>query len=479
MTDGYATKEPDLEGDIAQSGGEEDTTGSENVVDAASGAADFVDTEELPELMDLLDEVEEAGEDMENLVNVLRRIGRRIRATPGDRDLLTDFEGVSNICKSLAAPPHEWRGEAMLLFCKIMPDVCRSSNVNRGSLRDEGFLIGAVELLRLAVAEGEELTAIAACIALSATCTANDGNKKVAAQLGESTTEKPGALPLCLSALTRFEDSAQLQTEAICALRTLFTDDDSRKSSSTPSAIDNREVALSDACFPYLGIAVERALDIADANEKPQLRLREQALLLLREMARRQESVKALACDAKLLPRVLTALKVDDPRVVRASLSVLRAFSMVEDVRDAIGLLSDGALDSMVAVSKHAATPVVCEQGFGLFNNLTMRKSPIAAKLTCGEPSIVALAQQVMLLHPARPDVMRQVVHTMRNVATQEEAASLEIKESDIFEHVRKLVKEHEGESRWHAAVDISRQILREFRADEGMEKKAVYNRFY
>ena len=62
MTGGYNTTEPDLEGDVAKSGEEEDATSSENVVDAASGTADSVDMEELPELMDLLDEVEEAGE---------------------------------------------------------------------------------------------------------------------------------------------------------------------------------------------------------------------------------------------------------------------------------------------------------------------------------------------------------------------------------------------------------------------------------
>jgi hypothetical protein len=484
MTAGYTSTQPSLAGEDAKLGEEEDLVDKDDAADIAHGVAssqaDSAETDELPELLDLLDEIEESGEDAELLASLLLKVSRRIRATPNDRDLLTDFEGISNICKRLAAPPHEWRGEAMLVFCKIMPEVCRSSNVNRGSLRDEGFLSAAVELLRFAVTgDGDEPVAIAACTALSATCTANDGNKKVAAQLIESTSERPGGMLLCLDALGKFPESPQLQTEALCALRTLFTDDDSRKSASEPSAVENREVALSDDGFPFLGIAVERALNLADATEKPLLRLREQALLLLREMARRQDFVKTLALDAKLLPRVQATLKLDDARVVRASLSVMRAFCAVEEVRDEIGLMSDGAYECIVAVQKHLGTPVVCEQGFGLFANLTIRKSPIAAKLNEGERSIVSVAKQVMLQHASRADVMRQVVQSMRNVAMQDEAASTEMKECDIFEHVRQLVKEHEGDARWHATVDISRQFLREFREDAGMEKKAVYNKFY
>lgn len=472
--------EPSLAGDGAKSGEDEDMMGGEGEGPADVAKADAeADAEELPELMDLIDAVEEEGSDVTALASILRKICLRIRATPGDRELLTDFEGITNICKALAGAPHEWRGQAMLVFCRIMPDVCRASNVNRGSLRDEGFLDAAVEFLRWAVAEGEQSAAIAACVALSAACTANDGNKKAAAQLSESAQGKPGGMLLCLDALGRFPDSAPLQTEAMCALRTFFTDDDSRKSSSDPSALENREVALSDDGFPFLGVTVERAFELADASEKPQHRLLEQGLLLLREMARRQEFVKSLAFEAKLLPRVLAAVATDDPRVVRAGLAVLRAFACAEEVRDELGLLSDGAYQCILAVGRHIATPIVCEQGFGLFANLTMRKTPIASKLNDGERGIIALAQQVMRQHSSRPDVMRSAVHTVRNVASQDDAASLEVKESDLFEIVRNLVKEHEGDARWNAAVDISRQLLREFRADEGMEKKAIYNKFY
>lgn len=457
-------------------------TAEEDDAATADAAESEGPADDLAELMDLIDSAEESGGDVEALTAVLRDIGRRIRATPNDRDLLTDFEGVTNICKALSEPPHSWKGEAMLMFCKIMPDVCRTSTVNRGSLRDEGFLPAAVELLRSAVADKDEEAAIAGCLALSATCTANDGNKKVVAQLLESTqTGKPGGMLLCLDALSCFSTSVTLQTEAICALRTIMTDDDPRKSDSEPSAAENREVALSDEGFPFLGIVAQNALDVADKCEKPNVRLLEQTLLLLREMARRQDYVKAMALDAKLLPRVQAALQVDDPRVVRASLAVLRAFCCSEEVRDEIGLLSDCAHQASLAVYKHIEVAVVCEQGFGLFGNLCMRKeSNMAGKLNEGDKGVVALAQMAMKHHRSRADVARAVMQVMRNVATQDEAACVQIKEeSTIFEDARGVVKEHEGESRWKSAVDIARQFLREFRADEGMLKKAVYNAYY
>jgi len=186
-----------------------------------------------------------------------------------------------------------------------------------------------------------------------------------------------------------------------------------------------------------------------------------------------------LAIEAKLLQKVQAAITNDDARVVRAGLSVLRAFCAVEEVRDEIGLTSNCGCQCVNAVAKHVSTPVVCEQGFGLFANLTMRKSPIASKLNDSDCRIVGLAQEVLRQHSGRHDVMRQTVHTLRNIASQDDTASQEIKESDVFENVRKLVKDHEGEPRWHAAIDVSRQFLREYRMDEGMEKRAVYNQFY
>jgi hypothetical protein len=293
---------------------------------------------------------------------------------------------------------------------------------------------------------------------------------------------KPGALMLLLDALACFEASIALQTEAISALRTLITDDDPRKAECAPSAVENREVATSDEAFPFFGTVIMRGLDVADDEKhdsKVRLRLHEQVLLLMREIARRQDRVEVLACGAKLLPRVQAHLVSEDARLVRACLAVLRAFVIIEDVRDEFALMSDGAEQSLNAVKKHFSVPAVCEQGFGLFANLTMRKSPIAAKLNDRSEGVVALGIMVLRQHRERPEIVKQTVHTLRNVASNVDSATAEIRETDIFQEVRNAVKQHEGQARWGAAVDISRQFLREHRMDEGMLKAAQYNKFY
>ena len=125
---------------------------------------------ELPELLELIDMVESASGD--ELAEVISKIGRRIRATPGDRDLLSDFEGIAQICQALEAC--NWRGPAMLAFCRVMPDVCRTSIVNRASLRDAGFLAATMKMLEEALAAKEEMSLMACCTSIAALCTAND-----------------------------------------------------------------------------------------------------------------------------------------------------------------------------------------------------------------------------------------------------------------------------------------------------------------
>jgi len=439
--------------------------------------------EDLPELLELIDAAEEAKDDASKLASVLRNIGRRIRETPGDRDLLSDFEGVSQICQALSEPPHSWNGEAMLAFCKVMPDVCRQSLVNRGSLRDCGFLEAAVELLRSALKQEDEAVATAACTALCALCTASDGNKQAAAMLfpdlpeGEEPTEaepKRGALFLLLDAVDLWE-SVAFQTEAVAALRSLVVDDDNRKSEVTPAAVENREVALTEELFPKMKEVAQRAL----AAEGSQVRLTEQGLLLLREIARGQDRIQDLAKpSSKLLPKVLTAVEADDARVVRAALSVLRAFAFCEDVRDELSLSMETQRYART-IKKHLATPVVCEQGFGLIANLVLRNPSMASFLNDGDHEIIALGQVVLNRHPDRCDVAKSVIQLLWSVSRQNEKALAEVRELELFPVLRHIAGEHKEDKKWHGAVDVTMNFLREFREDEGLQKKPVYNAYY
>jgi len=117
----------------------------------------------------------------------------------------------------------------------------------------------------------------------------------------------------------------------------------------------------------------------------------------------------------------------------------------------------------------------VCEQGFGLFVSLTLRKSPIAARLA----DLLPLGQAVLRQHPERPDIARSVTMALRNIASQVDAVGPECREAGLFEQLREVVLQREGQPRWGGAVDAARQFLREFKADDGVQKKAVYNKYY
>jgi len=500
-----------MSGDGASGGSAGDTCEADNALvheqededDAVTGAArdsagaDQNEADSPPEMMDLVDAIAEAASDAGALAAVLRDVGRRARISDSDRDALTDFEGVAEICKALKEPPHLWKGEAMIACCRVLPDICRKSLLNRGALRDEGFLDATVDLLRTAILAEDEPAATAASTALTALCTANDGNKQVAARKREMNTEEliktnaedlsvplfrdpdaPGALDSLLEALKRFPASATLQTQALGAFRCLVCDDDPRQATCMPSAVENREWAVGDDGFPRVREAIERAFALKD-DARPLLRLREQAMLLLKEVSCREDKIHEFIYDAGMLPRIETSLDIGDERMVRASLSVIRAFGFADDIKEQLAVESNVALRCVEAVQRHVGVPTICEQGFGLFANLTMRKPHIATLLNGPKYRVVAVGQVVLQRHVARPGVVRSVIQTARNVATQDEAAGLEVRESGLLEELRRLVCEHEEEASWRSPVEIAKQFLREFRADDGVRKAAQYNEYY
>lgn len=465
-----------------------------------AGEGDDEGDEEPPEMLDVIEKIEEAKGDVKALVAAMTDLGRRLRLSPKDRDLLSDFEGCAQLCSGLNAEPVEWKGEAMIAFCKVLPDICRTSNINRGALREGGAVEAVVTLLREAVTEKEEASTAAACVAITALCTSNDGNKKDAAKLrGEfnedelvasnadyrtplfKAPEEAGALDILLEALATFPESVSVQTQACGALRTLLCDDDNRQASCVPSAVENRERAVKDEFFPAYRLAVERALrlDAGDPSGKACLRLREQAMLLLRELAVRQDRIKTLVYEAKLMPVMEATLKDADERLVRAGLAVIRAFAFSDELKELIAVETDVAARCVVAVRKHAKCASIVEQGFGLFANLTMRKPHIATKLNGGDFRICAVGQMVLAHHKANPNVVKSVLQTMRNVATQDEAAATEVKESDLIEEMRQLVLTHGEDGRWRSPVEIAKQFLREFRVDDGIRRAAEYNEYY
>jgi|Transcript_46768 hypothetical protein len=468
--------------------------GREGEVDDAAGSG------EPPEMLDVIEKIEEAKGDVAALVAAMSDLYRRLRLTPKDRDLFSDFEGCAHLCSGLAAAPVEWKGEAMLAFCKVVPEICRTSNLNRGALREGGVIEPLVTMLREAVTAEDEVSTAAACVGITALCTANDGNKKDAAKLrGDFNDEElavtnadyntplfkapegGGALDILLEALATFPKSVAVQTQACGALRTLLCDDDTRQASCVPSAVENRERAVKDEFFPAYRLACQRALqlDAGDPSAKPSQRLREQAMLLLRELAVRQDRIKQLVYEAKFMPVMEAALKEADERLVRAALAVIRAFAFSDELKEVIAVETDVAARCVVSVRKHAKSAAIVEQGFGLFANLTMRKPHIATKLNGGDFRVFAVGQMVLQHHKNNPNVIKSVLQTMRNVATQDETAATEVKESDLIEDMRQIVLTHGEDGRWRSPVEIAKQFLREFRMDDGIRKAAEWNEYY
>ncbi|CAE7209599.1 unnamed protein product [Symbiodinium sp. CCMP2592] len=297
---------------------------------------------ELPDLLELIEVAESSTEDVARFAEVLRQVGRRVKASPEDRDLLSDFEGISQICDALSKEPHQWQGEAMLAFCRTMPDVCRTSVVNRASLRDAGFLAACIRLLHGAACKKDEATAVAASTALAALCTASDANKQMAMVAHEEPCSEQsgqhGVLRVLLDVLEMFPDSAQAQAESMAALRSLVVDDDTRKAEIAPSALENRELLLGDELYPEVKRVVQNACQLSQHH--PQIvKLGEQALLLLREIARGHDRIQEIAKPSnKLLAFVQKSMESSEPRIVRAAMAVLRAFALCEDVRDELSL---------------------------------------------------------------------------------------------------------------------------------------------
>mmetsp|Transcript_64586 Transcript_64586/g.120244 ORF Transcript_64586/g.120244 Transcript_64586/m.120244 type:complete len:487 (-) Transcript_64586:56-1516(-) len=450
----------------------------------------------VPEMLDLIEAAEAAARDAPELSKVLKNIARRASMSESDRDLLSDFEGISQICEALSA--HDWSGEAMVAFCEALPAICKKSNLNRSALRDAGAVDAIVDYARAELALGHEAEVVAAATSITALCTANDANKKTAARLKGDFNEaelvatncqdtrvpmfaepdRPGALDVLLEALTAFPKSAPLQTAVLQAVNCLINDDDPRQPSCVPAAVENRDRAVSEKVFPTMRAAAERALAL-EGPDNPLPRLREQAMLLLRTIACREDRIKELVFDAGLLTRVETSLTDKDERVVRACLSLIRAFGFSDNIKERLAVESDVALRCLGAVRQHTSSPAVCEQGFGLFANLTMRKPHIATRLNGPEYRIIAVGQMVLGKYLERPGVVRSVVGTIRNVATQDEAAATEVREAGLLDEILALVKDHEGDCHWTSSLEVARQFLREFRADEGIRKAAVWNEFY
>lgn len=360
----------------------------------------------------------------------------------------------------------------MTALCAAAANICRTSPLNRGAFRDEGFVVAVVGLLQAALDEDNESDGVSACNALSALCTANDGNKKAASLC------HPAGFDLVLVALGRFPDSPRFQTSGVGALLCLVNDDDPRQPDCIPSAVETRDRAITDKVFPKVRKALENALDVEE-RQGPFPRLREKVVLALSVVACRESTVHEMVFEGNMLSRIETSVSDVDERVVRACLALIRAFGFADEIKEQIAVESDVALKCVAAVQRHLTCPSICEQAFGLFANLSMRKPHIATRLNGPDVRVLAVGQRVLEKHPTKPNVIRTVYQTMRNIAAADQAAEEEVRDWGIFDDMLQSVKDHKHDARWKPVVDIASLTLREFRADSSMRAPTQWNDYY
>jgi len=433
-----------------------------------------------------------------------------------DRETFGDFDGIKNLCQ--CAMKFSDNHDILQSFCNAATWICTKSKLNRGIFRSDGGIRIIVNFLAITSRE-EDITACGN--ALRAACTMNDGNKKAAAQLkGEFNQEElqetecldtnvplfknateAGALDLLLDRLEQYPDNRELQEACVWGLRTLACDDDGRQASCAPSAVENRDYLANQDHFPRIRKLVRRHLANDDILHT---KLFEGLLLLLKEVGCHQKRIHDLVLEDDVLPTVKAALQTGSENLVKASLFVLRQFAFSDDMKDLL-TRQNVHIMTLEAVKRNTANPTIVEQAFGLFSNLTMRKPEIAQTLYEEPCRIVTISQVIFDCHKERPNVLRAVIQTLRNVSKQVPEAATDVIEYEIFDIVRKIVLNHQdhvanrenskdiidlaqkldtqdgSKKLWQVCVDVSKQFLREFREDvgEGLVSKIRYNEFY
>jgi len=495
-----------------------------------------LEVSEETDMMDLIDAVGKAKGDLECLKKVIRLVSEKTRKSEEDRETFGDFDGVVTVLTAVRSQEDDSsKAEAMKELCRAMPGICAKSTINRGLIRDEGGVDDLVDFLEVSLKEKNEEQCLAACVALKAACLSNDGNKQAAARLyledklkeeeelkkaqeeaGETTStdcqeETGGAdderVPLfkaerrkstvdllieMLEAFGPVGEHLEIQSAGFWALRTLCCDDDNRRVASEggaelvrigdPAAVENRRKLSDEERFPRLRKLVNAAMSF---EPEPPKDLLEATLLLMKESCNGEEQINCLVKEDGMLTKVrkfLTAYaqlpEAESDTVVRCCVFLLRQFAFSDDLKEMIGFETDLASVVIMVVRQRMKSVAIVEQAFGLFSNIVLRKLHIAEKLYA-EPNRLALVAQVVLSqYKDHVGVVKTVLQTLRNLSKVEGCVE-EMRDNEIFEQMRQLVRERRGDAKWKDPVEISLRFLAEYREDEGVRNATKYNEYY
>jgi len=459
----------------------------------------------------VLDCIESLGSSSSDAV--LNALAEVLQIQANDRDTFGDFDGFKSLCQ--AAIRLSDQSLVLCAFCNAAAHLCTKSQLNRGIFRAEGGIRIVVQFL----SQAHESSEVVACArALRSVCLANDGNKKAAANLdGEfndeelmetecldttvpffKTPNERGAIDLLVDRLEEYDGDVDVQESCVWALREITCDNDTRQSSCAPSAVQNRDYLSNEINFPRIRQIVRSR--IKDPDIRPGLL--EGLLCLLKEVSCNQYRIRDLVLEDNLLPIIAETLEKGSDSLVRAALFCLRQYAFLDDVKDVL-LDQHFHVKVLTALKGHTINKAIVEQAFGIFSNMTMRKPDIAR--TLHEYRIFAVSQVILDQHKGNPNVVKTVLSTLRNVATQCPECAQEIQEQGLFDYMRtvvidmkngtvvrrdesndlidhcgKLEAQTRGNQQWQAVFDICRQFLREFREDTGGIREATkYNEYY
>lgn len=229
---------------------------------------------------------------------------------------------------------------------------------------------------------------------------------------------KAGVLPLLTGAITRHGGHAGVVREACWALRAVTLDDDIRVPFGR--AHDHARMIVQE--HGGLKVLIEAAKAFPD---DPGV-LSELCSTLSRLAVRNEFCQEIVDLGGLAVLVTLLADGSDHQDLVKHALSALRAIAGNDDVKDAI-VRAGGAASIVAAMTRHLASPQVCEQSCAALCVLALRKPENSRVIMEGGGALAAL--RAMKAHPQEAGVQKQACMLIRNLVARSQAFSKPILE--------------------------------------------------
>ncbi|XP_040842149.1 armadillo repeat-containing protein 6 isoform X2 [Ochotona curzoniae] len=222
---------------------------------------------------------------------------------------------------------------------------------------------------------------------------------------------KAGVLPLLTEAVARHGRHADVVREACWALRVMTFDDDIRVPFG--HAHDHAKMIVQEN--QGLKVLIEAAKAFPD---NPGV-LGELCSTLARLAVRNEFCQEIVDLGGLAVLVTLLANCSEHQDLVKQVLSALRAIAGNDDVKDAI--VRAGGTDSIVAaMTRHLASPQVCEQSCAALCVLALRKPENCRVIVEGGGALAAL--RAMKTHPQEVGVQKQACMLIRNLVARSQA---------------------------------------------------------